>query len=72
MLIIDFTASEKHDYKISLLNMSNQRLWKTTFNSGNTNLLQIPRPKSISKGVYTLRCIDLKTNEEFSQKVIFL
>jgi hypothetical protein len=52
--------------------MMNQRVWGTTYLTGNINTLKIPRPHSIAKGVYILRCINMETNEEFTEKVIFL
>ncbi|MEO5891200.1 MAG: hypothetical protein ABIQ31_13145 [Ferruginibacter sp.] len=72
MLKVDFETNTRHRYKIRLLNMVNQGLWETTFTTGNNNTLEIARPSSIGKGIYTLRCIDMDTNEVFSEKLIFL
>ena len=72
ILTIDFQSSGKHVFKIKLLNMVNQPVWETVFTTGTTNTLQIQRSKSIAKGVYVLKCIDINTNEESSEKVIFL
>ncbi|MBC7887537.1 MAG: hypothetical protein H7Z13_06580 [Ferruginibacter sp.] len=73
MLMIDFTGSTRHVYKVILLNMLSQGVWETKFITGSNNsTLKIPRPNSIVKGVYVLKCIDMSTNEEYSEKVIFL
>jgi hypothetical protein len=72
LLMIDFEGLVNQDYKVILLNMLNQGVWESTFNTGNSNTMRIQRPQSVGKGIYVLKCINLKTNEEFSEKVIFL
>ncbi len=71
-LTIDFKNSVSHEYKISLLNMLNQGIWKMNCLTGLNNTIQIHRPESVGKGIYILKVIDMNTNEEFSEKIIFL
>ena len=72
LLTIDFKNPLRHQYKITLLNLLNQELWETRFAPANNNTLQIIRPASITKGIYLIRFIDMFTNEEYSEKLIFL
>lgn len=71
-ITISFDVPTRNLYKISLLNLFNQRLWETTFLTGNINTLQMSRPASLGKGMYILRFINMDTNESYTEKVIFL
>jgi hypothetical protein len=71
MINVYFYNSSNHTYKISLINILNQKLKEIIFNTGNGNKLQIKRAGNISAGIYILQFIDMNTNEEFSQKIIF-
>ncbi|MDP4283504.1 MAG: T9SS type A sorting domain-containing protein [Bacteroidota bacterium] len=71
ILNIDFIHSNNHVYKITLMDMLNQKIKEIVFKNENGNKLQIRKTKNISSGIYILRFIDKNTNEEFSQKVIF-
>lgn len=72
MLTINLVGASRHVYKITLLNMVGQGVWETTFILGSNNTLRVARSHSMAKGIYTLRCIDMNTNEEISEKVIVL
>lgn len=71
ILNINFYQSNDHNYKITLINILNQKLKEIIFNTANGNKLQIKRTGNISPGIYILQFIDMDTHEEFSQKVIF-
>ena len=71
MLTIEFRNSSSHVYKVALMNLINQVITETKFNSGMNKKLEIKRTKAMSPGLYILRFIDLNNNDEFSQKVIF-
>jgi len=72
VLTVNFNTGLKSEYRVTLLNMLNQGVYETSFISGNNNILQIPRSKSMGKGIYILKIFNLNTNEEFSEKIIFL
>ena len=69
---ISFQNPARHQYRVTLLNMLNQAIWQSDFTPCNAYTLKITRPVSVSKGIYVLRCIDVNTNEEYSEKLIFL
>ena len=71
ILTLNFNNALKCEYKVTLLNMLNQGVYETSFVAGSNGLLQIPRSKSIGKGIYILRIFNLISNEEFSEKIIF-
>ncbi len=71
ILNIDFYQTNRHTYKITLLNILNQKLKEIVFNTANGNILQIKREGNMNSGIYILQFIDMNTNEEFAQKVIF-
>lgn len=71
LLNVDFYQPNNHTYKITLLNILNQKLRQFTFKPESGNKLQIKRSKKISDGIYILQFIDTDTGEEFSQKIIF-
>lgn len=71
LLNVVFYQTNGHTYKISLLDILNQKLQTVIFNSGTANKLQIKRTGNMTGGIYILQFIDINTNEEFSQKVIF-
>lgn len=71
ILSVKFNTTETHQYKITMLNMLNQAVYQRDFTTANSNIMQIPRTQSMGKGIYVLRVIDMNSNEEFSQKVIF-
>lgn len=71
LLTIEFRNSMSHVYKVTLINLINQVISETKFNSGVNKKLEIKRTKAISPGVYIVRFNDLNNNDEFSQKVIF-
>ena len=68
---IEFRNASNHVYKITLMNLLNQVISETKFNSGINKRLEINRTKAMSPGVYIVRFVDLNNNDEFSQKVIF-
>jgi len=70
-LTIEFDATIKNEYKISLLNMLNQVIAETSYNTLNGSRLQVQRPPGLSKGVYTLRVINIRSREIHAQKIIF-
>ncbi|MEO9022648.1 MAG: T9SS type A sorting domain-containing protein [Ginsengibacter sp.] len=70
LLNIEFYQPNRHIYKISLVNMLNQKLKEVIFNTGNSSKLQMKRPKGASNGIYILLFTDVNTHEEFSQKII--
>ncbi len=72
ILTVNFNSTIKSEYKVTLLNLLNQTVYESSFITGNNNVLQIPRSKSIGKGVYVLKIFNLNTNEQFSEKIIFL
>ncbi|MFT3911995.1 MAG: T9SS type A sorting domain-containing protein [Ferruginibacter sp.] len=67
---IDFAASIKHNYTITLLNTMNQVVKEITYTSDGSKL-EIQRP-SVQKGIYILRIYDMDTKEVFKEKLIFL
>lgn len=67
---IDFFQSNRHTYKISLINILSQKIKEVTFNTENGTKLQLKRSKDMPGGIYILHFIDINTNEEFSQKII--
>ncbi|MEP6583799.1 MAG: T9SS type A sorting domain-containing protein [Ginsengibacter sp.] len=71
VLTIEFRNSLNHVYKITIMNLINQVVSETKFNSGVNKKLEIKRTKAISPGVYIVRFNDLNNNDEFSQKIIF-
>jgi hypothetical protein len=71
ILNIIFYQTIRHTYKISLLNILNQKLMQIIFDTEKGNKLQIKRSGNIGAGIYILQFIDLNTKEEFSEKVIF-
>jgi hypothetical protein len=71
-LVIGFEVSGRHNYKVKLLNMVNQGVFESTFSTTNNGRMIIPRTKIIQKGIYILKVIDLNTQEEFAEKIIFL
>lgn len=68
---IDLNHSGNHVYKITLLNILNQKIKEFTFHNSNGGQLQIHRSKEMSSGMYILRITNTATREEFSQKIIF-
>lgn len=71
ILNIGFNSSETHVYKITLLTTLNQVVKEAKFTGGNNNTLQIMRTKNMDRGMYILKIVDLNSNEETTQKVIF-
>ena len=71
VLNVVFYQTNKHTYRISLLDILNQKLQTIIFNTESGNKLQIKRPGNMTGGIYILQFIDINTNEEFSQKIIF-
>ena len=69
---ISFDAGRKHTYKIIILNTMNQVISQQLFTTEGKGLVEIQRPASSGKGMYILRIIDMDTNEEFAEKLIFL
>ncbi len=72
ILTVNFNSTTKSEYKVTLLNLLNQAVYQTSFITVNNNVLQIPRSKTIGKGIYVLKIFNLNTNEQFSEKIIFL
>ncbi len=72
ILTVNFNSTIKSEYKVTLLNLLNQPVYESGFIGGNNNMLQIPGGKKIGKGVYVLKIFNLNTNEQFSEKIIFL
>jgi hypothetical protein len=71
ILNVEFYQSNGHTYKITLSNILNQKIRQFSFTPRNGNKLQIKKSKEIIDGIYILQFRDMKTNEEFSQQVIF-
>lgn len=67
---INFYQSDRHTYKISLINILSQKVKEVIFNTEYGTMLQLKRPKDMSGGIYILHFKDINTNEEFSQKII--
>jgi len=71
VLNIDFKGIYGHGYKITLLSTLSQVVKEIKFTSTYSNYLQIIRTKNTSSGMYILKIIDMVTNEETSQRIIF-
>ncbi len=71
MVKIDFHNVNNHVYRITLLNTLNQTLKQIDFRSGVNNSIQIRRTKNMVAGFYIIRILDVNTNQEFSEKLIF-
>ncbi len=71
VLNIGFTNQRISRYKITLLTSLNQVVKEIKFISGYNNNLQIVRTKNMSRGMYVLKIVNLNTNEELTQKIIF-
>ena len=69
---ISIGGNTKHMYKVTLLNMVNQVVSETTINAESQREFKVIRSKKMSKGLYVLKCVDLKTGDEYTQKLIFL
>ena len=67
---INFAEMEVHSYKISLLSALSQVV-KEIYFTNYSNILQVFRTNEMSKGLYILKVVDLKTRETITQKVIF-
>lgn len=67
---IKIKNSQNHSFKISLYNSINQLIKETSLIGGTNSELQIPRTKSMSRGMYIIRIIDEAGNEQFTKKII--
>ncbi len=70
-LNIGFYQSNGHVYKISLINVLNQKLKEIIVKTKTEKRIQIKRTKEMLAGIYFLHFTDLNTNEQFSKKIIF-
>ncbi|MEN9571510.1 MAG: hypothetical protein RL172_2741 [Bacteroidota bacterium] len=68
---VEFNAVQNHQYKLKLLNLMNQVVKEVDYNGASRDRLQIKRTPTMLSGVYFVKIIDLNTNEEMSQKIIF-
>ena len=71
ILNVNFGKPNYHVYKISLLNLLNQKIKEYHFQNIGGRIFQVQRTPDMSSGIYILRITNVNTNEEFSQKVIF-
>lgn len=71
VLNVVFTNQPGHNYKITLLTSLNQVVKEIKFANGYNNNLQINRTKYMQSGMYILKILDVNSNEELTQKVIF-
>ena len=70
LINIDFNKSDNKIYQISLINVLNQKVKEIKFLNNGKKLL-IHRTKEMTSGMYIMHFLNLGTNEEFSQKIIF-
>ena len=71
ILNLTFTNQIGRNYKITLLTSSNQLVKEIKFASSSNSNLQIYRTVNMPSGLYILKILDINSNEEVTQKVIF-
>lgn len=71
ILNLTFTNQIGRNYKITLLTSSNQLVKEIKFASSSNSNLQINRTVNMPSGLYILKILDINSNEEVTQKVIF-
>ena len=71
ILNLTFTNQIGRNYKITLLTSSNQLVKEIKFASSSNSNLQINRTVNMPSGLYILKILDINSNEEITQKVIF-
>ena len=71
ILNLTFTNQIGRNYIITLLTSSNQLVKEIKFASSINSNLQINRTVNMPSGLYILKILDINSNEEITQKVIF-
>lgn len=71
VLSIRINSAATHAYKITLVNLLNQVISEHRITSGMSNKIEIKRGKDLSPGIYIVQVLDLISNNEHSEKVIF-
>lgn len=71
ILNLTFTNQIGRNYKITLLTSSDQLIKEIKFTTRNNSNLQIKRTGNMPSGMYILKILDINSNEELTQKVIF-
>ncbi len=71
LLTLEFSSVPNHQYKIKLVNLMSQTVKEMDFKGNGRSKIDIKRINTIGSGVYIVKIIDLTSNEESSQKIIF-
>ncbi|RYE13784.1 MAG: T9SS type A sorting domain-containing protein [Sphingobacteriales bacterium] len=72
ILNIHFSGYGGQHYTVSMFTMSNQLVLQQNYSTASSNHLEIHRPASTQPGMYLLRIVNTATNEQVTQKIIFL
>jgi hypothetical protein len=68
---IGFKTVAGHSYSVKVMNLVNQPVKEINFTATGADKLEMHRTNDIGSGIYFIKVIDINTNEELSQKVIF-
>lgn len=71
LITVEFNPVTGHQYKIQLVSLTSQVVKEIDYNGNRREKVEIRRNNTVSSGVYIVKVIDVNTNEELTQKVIF-